>query len=35
MKWGTCDMINVVSGTKSCKLFTSESRRVVQVSGTP
>ena len=29
MKWYTCHMINVVSGTKPCELFTSERRRIV------
>jgi len=29
MKWYTCRMINVVSGTKPCELFTSERRRIV------
>ena len=30
MKWGTCHVINVVSGTKPCKLFTSERRCIVR-----
>ena len=29
MKWGMCHMISVVSGTKPCKLFTSERRCIV------
>ena len=30
MKWCTCHMINVVSGTKPCKLFTSERRHIAR-----
>ena len=30
MKWGTCHMINVASGTKPCKLFTSERGSIVR-----
>ena len=30
MKWGMCHMVNVVSGTKPCKLFTSERRCIVR-----
>ena len=30
MKWGTCHMINVVYGTKPCKLSSSERRCIVR-----
>ena len=30
MKWGMCHMINVVSGTKPCKLLTSKRRCIVR-----